>query len=105
MSIKVNINVAVPKINIIKDEEKETTQINQLAQEIVLGILNHPESGEKARAIGEDKLVEMARNYIREYRRAEEEQQISNALEMANSINATLLESLIKITSELGKKL
>lgn len=105
MSVKININVEKPQINIIKDKEQEAKEINQIAEQVVKNILNHPELGEKANKIGTEKLMEMAKTYIVEYIKAEEEQQVNNALEITKSLNESLLKSLVDTATKLANNL
>jgi hypothetical protein len=105
MNITINIKETTPKVTIIKDEKHELEQINLIMDSVLEKVLNDPELGEKARNIGAEKLKEMGLKMYQEKIKENEQEQINNALELAESFNKAMIKGLVKGALEIAEKL
>ena len=105
MKVTINVNKTTPKVTIIKDEKAELEQFNLIVDGIIKSVMDNPEQGEKAKMIGEDKLREMALQIYQERIKANEQEQIKNALELTESFNEAMIKGLVKGAMQLAKEL
>ena len=105
MKVTINVNKTTPNITIIKDDKAELEQMNLIIDGIIKTVMNNPEQGGKAKMIGEDKLREMALQIYQERIKANEQEQIKNAIELTESFNKAMIKGLVKGALEIAKKL
>ncbi|NHN28084.1 hypothetical protein FIA58_020595 [Flavobacterium jejuense] len=105
MNVKINIGKVISNVNIIENDEEALKEKNIVIDGMVKKILEHPEQGEKARQIGEEKLRKMALKIFDEKMKENNEKEINEALEMAKTFNQAIIEGLVKGATEIAKKL
>lgn len=105
MNVTINVNKTASTVNIIKDEKTELEEMNLVLDQIVKNVMDNPEQGDKAKMIGKDKLREIALEIYQERMKANEQEQINNALEIAEKFNQAVIEGLVKGAVEIAKKL